>query len=104
MTAKAWVGICIGCCVVTAVLVFVAVERYQDNAAKVAAFNEMRHRTPFGGMMGDLEMKPATPAATKYALFFALLSAGGAVVCLVLASKAKTGGGLPKPPPTFSPQ
>jgi hypothetical protein len=32
-------------------------------------------------------MTPATPAATKYALVFAVLSAAGGIACLVMGSK-----------------
>jgi hypothetical protein len=72
-------GICVVC-------LFVAVERYQSNANNVRAMNQMQQSSPFGGMMGQMtgqtQMKPATPAATKYALIFALISGVGGGVLL----------------------
>lgn len=75
------------CLVICAVCIFVAVERYNDNASKVRAMNQMQNSSPLGGMMremtGQTELKPATPAATKYALVFAALTGIGGVVLLV---------------------
>jgi hypothetical protein len=36
-------------------------------------------------MVEGLEMRPAMPAATKYALLFAVISAGAGIVCFVYA-------------------
>jgi hypothetical protein len=63
--------------IVAAVCLFVAYERYEANAASVAAMNQFG-----GGMMGLGTLTPATPAATKYALLFALLFGGGGAYCL----------------------
>jgi hypothetical protein len=77
----------IGCFVICGVLLFVAYERYQTNASNVAAMNEMSRSSPLGGLMGGEHLTPATPASTKYALFFAVLAAAGGIACLVAASK-----------------
>ena len=90
MTSSTLKIIALICFVVCAVLLFVAWERYQDNAGKVAAMNQMSQSSPLGGMIGGGQMKPATPAATKYALVFAGLSAVGGVACL-LGARAKAG-------------
>ncbi len=75
------------CLVICAVCVFVAIERYQTNAKNVRAVNQMRNASPMGGMMnqmiGGSDMKPATPAATKYAMVFAVIAGVGGAVCLV---------------------
>lgn len=76
----------IACLVVCAVCVFVAIERYSANADNVRAMNQMRQSMPMGNMLGGVEMKPATPAATKYALLFAVLSGVGGAVLLVKSS------------------
>ena len=73
------------CLVICAICVFVAFERYQNNANNVQAINQFQNSSPLGGMMsemtGQAQMKPATPAATKYAIVFALIAgAGGAVL------------------------
>jgi len=82
--------------VVCLVCVFVAVERYNANAKNVRAMNQIKRSSPLGGMMGGMEMKPATPAATKYALFFAVLSGAGGAVLLVMSKKdAASRGELP---------
>ncbi len=75
--------------VVCAICVFVAIERYQANAGNVQAMNAMRRSAPFGmgGMMGG-KMTPATPAATKYALAFALISGVAGAVCLVKSKES----------------
>lgn len=82
MSATTLRGIAIGCFVLCAILLFVAFERYQANAQNVEALRQ----SPFGNMM-PVQLEPATPAATKYALLFAVLSAAGGVVCLVVANK-----------------
>jgi hypothetical protein len=71
------------CLVLSAICVFVAVERYNTNANNVRAISQFQQSSPFGGMMGGVELKPATPAATKYALFFAALSGVGGAVLLI---------------------
>jgi hypothetical protein len=67
--------------VVCAICIFVAVERYQTNANNVKAMNQIQRSSPLGGMVG--EVKPAAPAATKYAAFFAAVSGIGGGVLLV---------------------
>ena len=80
--------------VICALCLFVAVERYRTNANKVRAMNQLQQSSPLGNMMGQVtgqtEFKPATPAATKYALFLALISGVGGGVLLV-----KSSGGRP---------
>jgi hypothetical protein len=66
-----------------AICIFVAVERYQTNADNVKAMNQLGQSTPLSGMMGIGEMKPRTPAATKYASVLAVVSAVGGAVLLV---------------------
>jgi len=90
MSPVALKGIGIGCFVVCAILLFVAWERYNDNANRVAAANNMMG--PLGGMVnqmtgGNLQLEPGTPEATKYALFFAVLTGIGGVVCIVMSPK-----------------
>jgi len=65
------------CLVVCAVCIFVAIERYNANASSVRALNSLQRNSPLGNMGLNLNVKPATPAATKYAIFFALLSGVG---------------------------
>jgi hypothetical protein len=81
-------GIGIGSFILSAILLFVAWERYQDNASKVEVINRMTESSPLGGMMkamtGDVKMEPATPTATKYAIGGAVLAAIGGIVCLVI--------------------
>lgn len=91
MDSKTLKVIGIICLVICAISLFVAYERYQTNARKVRAMN--RGPIPLGGG-GTLEtnfeiFKPTMPAATKYGLFFGVLSAGGAVACFI--------GARPKP-------
>ncbi|HLB72778.1 MAG TPA: hypothetical protein VJJ98_02055 [Sedimentisphaerales bacterium] len=62
------------CLVICAICIFVAIERYNANAGSVRTMNNFQRDSPLGGMGMSLEMKPATPAATKYAIFFAVLS------------------------------
>jgi hypothetical protein len=84
-------GISIGCFVVCAILLFVAWERYQDNANKVEATNNLLGSSPLGGMMnqmtGGAKLEPGMPDATKYALFFAALAGIGGVVSMVMSTK-----------------
>ena len=84
------------CLVICGICVFIAIERYNANARGVRAMNSFRKSSPLGGMMpggmmpgGDL--KPATPAATKYAILFAMISGIGGAVLLV-----KSGAGGPQ--------
>jgi hypothetical protein len=101
MSPGALKGVGIGCFVVCLILLFVAWERYQDNANKVEAMNKMA-----GGMAGQMmgafgggaKLEPGVPDATKYALFFAVLTGIGGVVCMVMSAKA----GANKPPSTPS--
>jgi len=69
--------------VVCAICIFVAVERYQTNANNAKAANQLLQSSPLSGMTGAGEIKPATPAATKYAAFFAAVSGIGGGVLLV---------------------
>jgi predicted membrane protein len=71
------------CLIVCAICVFVAIERYNANASNVRAIEELHRTSPLGGMMGDVEMEPATPAATKYALVFAALAGIGGAILVV---------------------
>lgn len=78
--------------VICAICLFIAIERYNDNASNVAAINSLRNSSPFGQVLGGMtgesaQMKPATPAATKYALLFAVISGLGGVYLLVQSSK-----------------
>lgn len=86
--------------VVCAVCVFVAIERYQTNAKNVRAMNQGPIRMPGGGTLEtNFEVfKPATPAATKYAIFFALISGVGGVVLLVMSAQTKRAVGMPGGP------
>ena len=93
------------CLVACAVLLFVAWERHRTNAGNVQAMNEMSkamRRSPLGRMMpnspmGDVQVRPAMPPATKYALLFAVLAAAGGIACLIYASRQ------PRPGPNASP-
>ncbi len=71
--------------VICVVCIFVAIERYQNNANNVRAMNQFTSSSPLSGMMPQMqmEMKPATPVATKYAIVFALISGIGGVVLLI---------------------
>ena len=69
--------------VVCAICIFMAIERYQTNANNVKAMNQLGQSTPFSGVMGVGQMKPGTPAATKYAAIFAVVSGVGGAVLLV---------------------
>ena len=76
------------CLVICGICLFIAVERYLDNAGKVNAMKEMGRGMglPSGGLLGGADIKPATPAATKYAVFFGVLSGLGGALCLWKAS------------------
>ena len=78
------------CLVICAICVFVAIERYNTNANNVRAMNSLQQSSPIGGSLWGGSMKPATPAATKYALLFAALSGIGGAVLLALSGKAES--------------
>jgi hypothetical protein len=80
MTPQNYKAAAIVCFVVTAICLFIAFERSQANANTVNAINQLGG-SPFG------ELKPATPSAAKYALFFALLSGVGGGVLLSRAKR-----------------
>lgn len=80
------------CLVVCAVCIFVAIERYNANASGVRAMNNLQKNSPLGGMIQGLEMKPGIPAATKYAIFFALLSGVGGGVLLYMSKQPDSPG------------
>ena len=71
--------------VIAAVCLFVAFERYQANANAVKAMNHMGGGM-FRAMTGGQELTPSTPAATKYALVFALICAIGGAYFVVNAN------------------
>ncbi len=73
----------IACFALCALCVFVAIERYNTNADNVRAMNAMGGGHGFGQLLGSGNLKPATPAETKYAGFFAVLLAAGGVVLLL---------------------
>jgi len=81
------------CLVICAVCAFIAFERYQANANNVQAMNQFQNSSPLGGMMSEMtgqsQMKPATPAATKYALVFALITGASGAVLLVKSQENK---------------
>jgi hypothetical protein len=79
--------------IICAVCVFVAIERYQANASNVKAMNAMGGVFPFGN--GGMKMQPATPAATKYALFFATLSGAGGLCLLAFSGRQQSQAGAP---------
>lgn len=87
--SKKQVGV--GCFVFCFVALFVAFERYQNNANAVAAIQS----SPLGGMMqsmvGTTQLKPATPAATKYALFAALLTGAAGIYCFASPDSTTSG-------------
>ena len=72
------------CAAICALSIFVAVERYNHNAAKVEAMNQMHSSFPTGGMLaGGGSFTPGVPAISKYALVVAALAGVGGVVSLV---------------------
>ncbi|UCG47881.1 MAG: hypothetical protein JSU94_20680 [Phycisphaerales bacterium] len=79
------------CLVVCAVCIFVAIERYQTNASNVRAMNSFRQSSPLGGITGP--MRPATPAATKYAILFAVISGVAGAVLLIKSARPQTDAG-----------
>jgi predicted membrane protein len=81
--------------VVCAVCVFVAIERYQANANNVNAMNQLQRSSPMGGTFGFGEMRPTTPAATKYAVLFAVIFG---IAGIVLLAKSAPSLDQTKPP------
>lgn len=100
MSSTPYRAIGIGCLVICVISAFVAWERYQNNAAQVAAANQMMQSSPLGGMMqqmtGGAELEPGMPTISKYALAVALLSGVGGVVALAMG--AGSGGRSSKSP------
>ena len=84
MNAGALKIVGISCLVVCVICLFVAYERYQANASNVNAANQLFGSTPLGELAGNL--RPAMPAITKYALFFAALAGLGGAGCLIYAN------------------
>ncbi len=78
--------------VICAVCLFVAFERYNSNADAVRAMKQLQSSSPLGGMFQNLQ--PSTPAAAKYALFFAVISGVAGGILLVKA------GPSPSPQPS----
>ena len=75
--------IAIVCLVICAICLYVAFERYQTNSDAVNAMKQFTNSMPMpGGMNGAIPLKAATPAATKYAILFAIISgvAGGVLL------------------------
>lgn len=79
--------ISIACLVISGLLFFVAYERYQDNANKVQAINQMQQQGPFGQVFGQEQLEPATPTSTKYALLFAILTGVAGTAGLIGVAK-----------------
>ena len=77
MSKKGMKTLGIICLIICLTCVFVAFERYTDNAKKVRALNE-RPSIPFM----DRPVKPATPVITKYAIFFSVISGVSGAVLL----------------------
>lgn len=82
------------CLVISVVCIFIAVERYNTNANNVRAMKHMMNNnsSPLGGMMnqmtGGVQIKAKTPAATKYAILFAVITAASGTILLVKSSTA----------------
>ena len=87
------------CLVVCAVCIFVAIERYNANAGNVRAMNSLQRNSPLGGMGLNIDIKPATPAATKYAIFFALISGVGGGILLYKSKQEDSPGVQSAEPP-----
>ena len=93
------------CGVICVICIFIAIERYSTNAGNVRAINalqqspHLRPIMPGGNKMPEVAMKalgrstrrgqlePAMPTATKYAIFFAVLSGIGGGVLFVKSEK-----------------
>ncbi len=67
------------CLILCAICLFVAVERYNANAGNVRAMQTFN--------ITGMELKPATPAVTKYAVFFAVLTGVGGGILLAKSRK-----------------
>jgi hypothetical protein len=82
-------GVGVGCLVVSAILLLVAWDRYQDNANKRDAINRIVGPSPWGALapLYGVNVEPGVPEATRYALFFAVLIGVGGVVCIVMSPK-----------------
>lgn len=82
-----WIGV--ACLVLAGILAFVAIERYQTNANNVRAMNGMMQNNPAAQMMGvsTSNIKPATPAATKYALIGTVVFLCTGIFCLIQGGK-----------------
>ena len=89
----------IACLVVCVICIFVAIERYNANAGNVRAMNSFQQNSPLGGMVQGLNIKPATPAATKYAIFFALISGAGGGILLYKSKQEDSPGVQSAEPP-----
>lgn len=97
MNASTLRGIGIGLFVLALILGFVAYERYQANANSVTAMKQFMGGFPTE-MMGVKEITPGVPTATRYALFFAVLSVAGGVGCLVMARRTPPATASQPPP------
>ncbi|MDX2096459.1 MAG: hypothetical protein SFW36_01675, partial [Leptolyngbyaceae cyanobacterium bins.59] len=73
------------CCVLCSALLFVAYERYESNAKAARAINELTQLFPINT---GVTVTPAMPTASKYALFFAVLSGVGGVACFTASRKS----------------
>lgn len=69
--------------VVCGVCIFVAIERYNANAQGVKAMNQMG----FGN--SSMHLRPATPAATKYAIAASVMTGIGGIICLMVDAQEK---------------
>jgi hypothetical protein len=106
MTPNVLKCISVVCFILCAGCLFVAYERYRENAASVNAIKEFAGSTPLGDVFGLRRLKPSIPAATKYALVSALLSGAGGVASLLVARSKRDGAaararepdGCPSPP------
>jgi hypothetical protein len=81
------------CLVISAICIFIAVERYQtanDDRALKQMIND--DATPIGGMMnqmtGGAKIKATTPVATKYAILFAVVTGGAGGILLVKSNSS----------------
>jgi hypothetical protein len=85
------------CLALTAVLLFVAWERYSTNAKAVEAANRMMNNSPMGEMMGGMmqqmtgqsKLEPSVPAATTYSILFAVISGVVGAVLLGASQQQK---------------
>ena len=93
------------CGVICVICIFIAIERYSTNAGNVRAINalqqspHLRPIMPGGNKMPEVAMKalgrstrrgqlePAMPTATKYAIFFAVISGIASGIFFVKSTK-----------------